>query len=334
MKNKRKLELFFLQKKTKFGLIIFLILFICALFAEIISNNKPIIFIKEKHIYFPSFIEYTPNDFKLQDVFVVDYKQLEKAEKAHGHFVFSIYPFFQWNAEEQTAFILMPPSSLHVLGTDNLGRDILARLLYGTRISLSFAIILWLLSYSIGTIIGAVQGYFVGSVDFLLERFKELAAIIPMLTLVVLITAITKNQSFWIILGLVLIFGWMGIASQIRANVLTLRRRDFCEASIALGGSHFRILWKHILPNALTPIITLSPFAIESGISLLAALDYLGFGLPPPTPSLGELMAQGRDNIQNAPWVLISPVVTILLLLISISLIGQALRATFDPRSA
>jgi microcin C transport system permease protein len=124
----------------------------------------------------------------------------------------------------------------------------------------------------------------------------------------------------------------MGIASQVRATVLSLRQREFCQASMALGAKPLWIIWKHIIPNSLTAVITLSPFAIESGISLLASLDYLGFGLPPPTPSLGELMAQGRDHIQDAPWVLIFPVVTILLLLVSISLIGQALRNAFDPK--
>ncbi len=132
---------------------------------------------------------------------------------------------------------------------------------------------------------------------------------------------------------MVLLFAWVGMSSQIRASVLSLSKREFCEAARAMGASHFSIIVKHILPNSLTPILTLSPFAIEGGISLLAALDYLGFGLPPPTPSLGELLAQGRDNVQNAPWLLISPIVVILLLLVSINFIGQALREAFDPRS-
>lgn len=283
-------------------------------------------------IFFPVFFDYSPNDFDIKDSFVVDYRKLLEQDKNEGKRNIVVYPLNRWNPEEQTENILSPPSNSHWLGTDNLGRDIFARLLYGTRISLGFSIILWLVSYCIGACVGAMQGYFIGSFDFLLERIKELAAIIPMLTMIILVTAITKSQSFWMILSLVLIFGWMGMASQIRANVLSLRKREYCEASIALGGSHLRVLFKHILPNSLTPLITLSPFAIESGVSLLAALDYLGFGLPPPTPSIGELMAQGRDNIQNAPWLLISPVVTLLLLLISISLIGQALRGAFDPR--
>lgn len=343
---KRKWKSFISQKKSFFGLFIFTLLFCCSMGANLISNNKPLILIRESNlskgkklfqniqneIYFPAIFQYTPDDFGIEDLFVVDYQKLVETDLKKGKKVFALFPPNPWDAEEQTDNILSSPSERHWLGTDNLGRDIFSRLIYGTRISLGFSIILWIISYSFGAFLGAIQGYFLGYFDFILERFKELAAIIPMLTMVILVTAITKSQSFWMILFLVLIFGWMGMASQIRASVLSLRKREFCEASIALGGGHFRVLMKHILPNSLTPLITLSPFAIEGGISLLAALDYLGFGLPPPTPSIGELMAQGRDNIQNAPWLLISPVVTILLLLISISLIGQALREAFDPR--
>lgn len=345
---KRKWKSFFSQKKSIFGIFIFALLFCASMGANLISNNKPLILIREtgslknkkllkdvhQEIYFPAIFQYVPDDFSITDSFIVDYKKLVINDIKDGKKIFVIYPPNQWEAEEQTDMVLSPPSNDHWLGTDNLGRDIFARLIYGTRISLGFSIILWVISYSFGSLLGAMQGYFLGVFDFVLERLKELAAVIPMLTMVILVTAITKSQSFWMILFLVLIFGWMGMASQIRASVLSLRKREFCEASIALGGNHFRVLIKHILPNSLTPLITLSPFAIEGGVSLLAALDYLGFGLPPPTPSIGELMAQGRDNIQNAPWLLISPVVTILLLLISISLIGQALREAFDPRAS
>ena len=184
-----------------------------------------------------------------------------------------------------------------------------------------------------GVFIGAAQGYFLGPFDFIIERIKELVSIIPTLTLIILVTGMLNEQSFGLILMMVLLFAWIGISSQIRASVLSLSQQEFCLAARALGASHKRIIFKHLLSNSLVPILTLSPFAIEGGISLLAALDYLGFGLPPPTPSLGELLAQGRDNIQNAPWVIVSPILSILILLISINLIGQALRAAFDPSS-
>lgn len=340
MKNteNRKFNHFIKQKKAIIGIVIFLIIALLSIFANFVANDKPILLFRktieknELKIYFPAVVNYTPHDFAITDAFIVDYQELHKSDLKLGNWYWSLNPIVPWHPEAQTDFVLSPPSEQHWLGTDNLGRDIFARLIYGSRFSLGFGIALWLISYTIGVLIGALQGYFLGVFDFVLERFKELAAIIPMLTMVILVTAITKSQTFWIILFLVVVFGWMGIASQIRAAVLSLRTREFCEASLALGGSHWRVLLKHILPNSLTPIITLSPFAIEGGVSLLAALDYLGFGLPPPTPSLGELMAQGRDNIQNAPWVLISPVVAILMILISISLIGQALREAFDPK--
>lgn len=346
---KRKWKTFFSQKKAIIGMFIFSLLFIHSMAANIIVNNKPLILIREVNkekdityksffqingytILFPAIFQYQPVDLGIIDSFVIDYQNLINSDIENGKKIFVIFPLYRWNPEEQSNNILTSPSKIHWLGTDNLGRDILSRLIYGTRISLGFSIILWLISYSIGSFLGALQGYFLGWFDFTLERFKELTTIIPMLTIIILVTAITKNQSFWMILFMVLIFNWMGMASQIRATVLPLRNKEFCEAAIALGGSQLRVLVKHIIPNSLTPLITLSPFAIEGGISLLAALDYLGFGLPPPTPSIGELMAQGRDNIQNAPWLLISPVVTILLLLISINLIGQALRQSFDPK--
>ncbi|KAB8029772.1 ABC transporter permease subunit [Fluviispira multicolorata] len=343
--TKRRWNNFLKQKRAKLGIFIFLLLFIFSMTANIWSNSKPIFMLrefdnkdsflnkkKEIKIYFPLIFYYSPEEFGIIDSFELDYRKLAELDKENNIKNFEVFSLNRWDPEEQTESILAPPSQLHWLGTDNLGRDIFARLLYGTRISLGFALILWIISYFIGILLGAMQGYYLGAFDFILERVKELAAIIPMLTIIILVTAITKNQTFFMILCLVLIFGWMGIASQIRANVLTLRQREFCEASLALGGTHFRVLMRHIFPNILSIIITLSPFAIEVGISLLAALDYLGFGLPPPTPSIGELMAQGRDNIQNAPWVLISPIVIILLLLTSISLIGQSLREAFDPK--
>lgn len=330
--TKRKFNLFFSQWRAKIGLSCFFIMFFFSMTAELWSNNRPLILqvsspTEKSKTYFPMFFYYEPEEFGLEDELIVNYKNLMEENKN----IWGLFPPNRWNATEQTDDTLRAPSAKHWLGTDNLGRDVFARLLYGIRISLSFALLLWMISYLMGIFLGALQGYVLGVFDFTLERFKELTAIIPMLTILILVTALTKSQSFFMILSLVLIFAWIGISSQIRANVLSLRKREFCEAVLAMGGTPWRIIFKHILPNALTPVITMSPFAIEAGISLLAVLDYLGFGLAPPTPSIGELLSQGRDNIQNAPWVLVFPILTILLLLVSVSLIGQALRKAFDP---
>jgi microcin C transport system permease protein len=332
----RRLNNFFRFKRTWLGLFVFGTLFISSLCSELLANDKPLFLYLSNtnpalktQLFFPIFYEYSPEDFGQENMFHVDYRELVKTLKTR----IAIFSPIPWNPEQQTEDILQAPSTQHFLGTDHLGRDIAARLLYGTRNSLFFGLSVWFASFFFGILIGGAQGYFLGTFDFIVERGKELISIIPLLTSIILITGITSNQSFVMIFSLVFLFSWMGIASQVRTATLSLSQQDFCQAAKAMGCSHARIIFKHILPNAMTPILTLSPFAIEGGISLLATLDYLGFGLPPPTPSIGELLAQGRDNIQNAPWVIISPIVTILFLLISINFIGQALRMAWDPKN-
>ena len=243
-----------------------------------------------------------------------------------------LFALNRWDPYIQTADVLQGPSRAHWIGTDNLGRDVMARLLYGIRVSLSYGLLYWLFAYFIGILVGSVQGYFAGRLDFVLERLKELAEVIPFLSVVILVNGLTKSQSFFVTLMVVVALGWLGIASQVRAQFLALRKREFCEAAIALGGGPGRVIFKHILPNALTPVLTLTPFAISLGISTLATLDFLGFGLNPPTPSLGELLAQGRNYIATAPWLLLAPTVALALMLISINLVGESLRQAFDPR--
>jgi microcin C transport system permease protein len=237
-----------------------------------------------------------------------------------------------WDPLEQTADVLAAPSQAHWLGTDSLGRDVVARLIYGLRVSLSYGLLFWLTCFLIGISVGCIQGYFAGKIDFITERFKELIEILPFLSVVILVNGLMKSDSFFMTLIVVVLFSWVGIASQLRAQVLSLRNREFCEAARAAGAGNLRIIFSHVLPNALTPILTLTPFTVSGGITTLAVLDYLGFGLSPPTPSLGELLQQGRSNIQNASWLLISPTLALSWMLISINLIGESLREAFDPR--
>ena len=238
----------------------------------------------------------------------------------------------QWDPLEQSPDVMSPPSKTHWIGTDSLGRDVTARLLYGLRVSLSYGLMFWAMCFLIGVTIGSIQGYFAGNVDFFTERVKELIEILPFLSVVILVNGLMKSDSFWITLGVVVAFSWSGVASQLRAQVLSLRKLEFCDAARAAGAGHARIIFKHILPNSLTPILTLTPFTVSGGIATLAVLDYLGFGLSPPTPSLGELLQQGRTYIQNAVWLLITPTVALSWMLISINLIGESLREAFDPR--
>ncbi len=333
----RRLSVFWRQRRARIGLGLFATLFFFALTAEVWSHQNPLLLARKTQsgtrFYFPAMVSYTAEEFGVEDAFVVDYNQVIDADRAAGRNSWAIWPLNQWDPYVQTPDVMAPPSGTHWMGTDNLGRDVTARLLYGMRVSLSFGLLLWALSFTGGVIIGVCQGYFVGWFDFAVERLKELAEIIPFLSVVILVNGVVKGQGFALTLGIVLLFAWINISSQMRAQVLALRQREFADAVIAMGGTHARIIFKHILPNALTPILTLTPFAISAGIGTLTVLDYLGYGLSPPTPSIGELLAQGRNYITNAVWLLLAPTAALVLLLVSINMIGEALREAFDPRA-
>lgn len=343
--NQRRWKGFISQGRARSGLSVLFTLFLFSMFAEVWSNQRPLILVRDvplaensaetvRRTFFPVIVNYAAGEVGVFDSFVVDYKEMVGKDKEAGKNTFAIFPPNPWGPYFQSSVNLAPPSREHWLGTDNLGRDVTARLLYGIRVSLSYGFLFWLGSFFIGTVVGAIQGYFGGLADFLTERFKELGEIVPFLSVIILVNGLTHSQSFWVTLGVVVAFAWIGISSQMRAQFLALRKREFCEAARGLGGSHFRVIFIHILPNALTPILTFAPFTISGGISVLAVLDYLGFGLNPPTPSLGELLAQGRNYIEIAPWLLIAPTVALAVMLISINLVGESLRQAFDPKKS
>lgn len=328
----RRWKSFFRQKRAWVGLIGFAIVFFFSMTAELWSNSKPLFLKREGQIYFPVFRHYQAASFGITDTFVVDYREMVKNDAEEKKDTTAVFPINPWDPLEQTADVMARPSALHWLGTDSLGRDVTARLLYGLRVSLSYGLLFWLFCFAIGVTIGLIQGYFAGTTDFVTERFKELIEILPFLSVVILVNGLMKSDSFMITLLIVVFFSWSGIASQLRAQVLSIRKREFVEAARSAGAFNGRIIFTHILPNALTPILTLTPFTVSGGIATLAVLDYLGFGLSPPTPSLGELLQQGRVYIQNAVWLLITPTVALSWMLISINLIGESLREAFDPR--
>lgn len=343
--NQRRWKVFVGQRRAKLGLSILSVVFFFALTSELWSNHKPLILIRdvpveagsaqmERRIFYPAVFQYSAAMVGEFETFEVDYKEMVKQDLEAGKKTFAIFPINPWGPYLQTNENLASPSRAHWLGTDSLGRDVTARLLYGVRVSLGYGFLFWLGAFLIGTLIGAVQGYFGGMTDFLSERIKELAEIVPFLSVVILVNGLTHSQSFWVTLGVVVAFAWIGISSQMRAQFLALRRREFCEAARSMGASSGRIIFHHILPNALTPILTFAPFSISAGISVLAVLDYLGFGLNPPTPSLGELLSQGRVYITNAPWLLLAPTAALATMLISINLVGESLRQAFDPRKS
>jgi microcin C transport system permease protein len=332
--TRRRLKVFFRQGRARLGLVTLGVTLFFSFTAELWSHQHPLLFVREGKWYFPIFEQTAAADFGITDSFVVDYRKLLLEDREKGLASVAVFPPSRWDPYIQGSDPLSGPSSLHWLGTDNLGRDVFARLLYGMRVSLLYGLLFWLGAFLIGIVIGSVQGYFVGTLDFATERLKELAEIVPFLSVVILVNGLAKSQGFWVTLGVVILFAWISISSQMRAQFLSLRKRDFCEAARAMGAGHGRIIFRHILPNAITPIITLTPFTISAGISTLTILDYLGFGLNPPTPSLGELLAQGRIYITNAPWLLLSPTLALIVMLIAINLIGESLRQAFDPRKS
>ncbi len=330
--TQRRWKSFFRQKRAWVGLLGFTSIFFFSMTAEIWSNSKPLLLKRGGEWYTPVFHNYPASTFDVTDSFVIDYRELVKKDKDAGKDTYALFPINPWDPYEQTSDVMVGPSHSHWMGTDSLGRDVTARLLYGVRVSLSYGLLFWAMCFLIGVSVGLIQGYFAGNIDFFTERLKELIEILPFLSVVILVNGLMKSDSFMITLCVVVLFSWSGVSSQLRAQVLSLRNREFCEAARAAGARHGRIIFKHILPNALTPILTLTPFTVSGGIATLAVLDYLGFGLAPPTPSLGELLSQGRTYIQNAVWLLVTPTVALSWMLISTNLIGESLREAFDPR--
>ncbi len=328
----------FLQKMAKnrrgfFSMIIFLLIFLLTLFAEILANDKPIIVRFGDRFFFPLFEKIS--EVQIGGIFEVeaDYRDPEVISLIEKN-GWAIFPPIRFSYDTINYKIDSPapskPSVENFLGTDDQGRDVLARIIYGTRISLIFGIILAMFSALIGIFFGAIQGYYGGLVDLFLQRFVEVWSSMPVLFLLIILSSIIE-PSFFILLGLMLLFSWIGMVSFVRAEFLRLRNFDFVRASIALGSSNFRVIFRHILPNSAPVIFANLPFLVAGSVTTLTSLDFLGLGLPTGSASLGELLAQGKNNL-NAYWLGISGFVTITLILTLLVFIGEALRDAFDTR--
>jgi microcin C transport system permease protein len=331
--TRRRLARFKANRRGFLSLWIFLALFIVSLFAEVIANDKPLLVRYAGAWYFPVLVEYPETTFGGDLPSEADYRDpvVRQEIEAKGWMVWPLIPFsYQTINFDLPVPAPAPPSSVNWLGTDDQGRDVLARLIYGFRISILFGLILTLLSSIVGVAAGAVQGYFGGLTDLLFQRFIEIWSNLPVLYLLIILSAIVQ-PNFWWLLGLMLLFSWMTLVDLVRAEFLRARNFDYVRAARALGVSNAVIIWRHVLPNAMVSTFTFMPFILNGSITTLTSLDFLGFGLPPGSASLGELLAQGKANLQ-APWLGITAFMTLAIMLSLLIFIGEAVRDAFDPR--
>ena len=333
--NQRRIANFKMNRRGFWSLWIFLTLFILSLLAELIANDQPLIVKYQSNFYFPVVKEYYETEFGGEFQSAADYKdpyvQELIAEKGEGWIIWPPIPYNHRSINYDLPVPApSPPSAENILGTDDQGRDVFARVIYGFRISILFALVLTITSSIIGVVAGALQGFYGGKVDLYFQRFIEIWSGLPVLFLLIILASIVE-PNFWWLLGIMLLFSWMSLVDVVRAEFLRGRNLEYVRAARALGVSNQQIMFRHILPNAMVATLTFMPFIFNGGIVTLTALDFLGFGLPPGSASLGELIAQGKDNL-HAPWLGLSAFMTLSVMLTLLIFIGEAIRDAFDPR--
>lgn len=332
--NQRRWQHFKAHKRGWYSLWLFLLLFFFTLGAELVANDKPLIVKYDNQLYFPVVKRYPETtfggEFPLQANYKSPYIQ-QLIEDKNGWMLWPPIPFHYSSINYDLQVPApAPPSAQNWLGTDDQGRDVLARVIYGFRISVLFALTLTAISAVIGIIAGALQGYYGGWVDLIGQRFMEIWSGLPVLYLLIIMASFIQ-PNFWWLLGIMLLFSWMSLVDLVRAEFLRGRNLEYVRAARALGMSDTNIMFRHILPNAMVSTLTFLPFIITGAIGTLTALDFLGFGLPPGAPSLGELVSQAKSNLQ-APWLAISAFSVLALMLSLLVFIGEAARDAFDPR--
>ncbi len=313
---------------------IFSILFVLCFFAEILSNDKPLVINYEDEYYFPVFNSYPETTFGGDFETEADYTDsfVRHQLTRNGNWMIEPLNPYSYNTINFVSELPnpAPPSDQNFLGTDDRGRDVLARVIYGFRISVWFALALMVIGVAIGIVAGAVQGYFSGKTDLIMQRIIEVWSSMPELYLLIIFASIFQ-PSIWLLIILLSLFGWMGLSDYVRAEFLRGRNLDYVRSARAMGLTDFAIMSKHLLPNSLTPVITFLPFRISGAILALTSLDFLGLGVPPTTPSLGELLSQGKENIE-AWWLSLSAFIVLVGTLMLLIFIGEALRAALDTR--
>ncbi|WMC10197.1 ABC transporter permease subunit [Oceanimonas pelagia] len=332
----KKLRRFRSIKRGYYAFVLFMVMVLLAVSAELWVNNRALLVKYDGELYFPTYGAVIPGDtFGLGYQYETDYRELKQVlSEQPGNWV--LLPLVPWSPYEQdysgNGYPPTAPSldSRHFLGTDSSGRDIVARLVYGFRTAVGFAFIALSASYGIGVLLGCLMGFRGGRFDLLFQRFIEIWSQVPFLYVIMILVSITQ-PNFALFVAINVLFGWMGITWYMRTLTYKEKARDYVMAARAQGAGTWRIIVHHILPNTLMMIVTLAPFTVVANISLLTALDYLGFGLPPPTPSWGELLRQGVNHL-DSPWIVASVVTAVSLVLITVSFIGEAIREAFDPK--
>ncbi|KMV31501.1 ABC transporter permease [Photobacterium swingsii] len=320
------------HRRGYFSLWIFSVLFIVSLFAELIANDKPLLINFDSQWYFPIVEQYAETEFggefateaDYTDPFVVDLIEQQG---------YMVWPLIHFNYDTINYNLAGPapsaPDAVNWLGTDDKGRDVLARIIYGFRISVLFGFALTIISTLVGVVVGACQGYYGGWLDLMGQRFIEVWSGMPTLFLLIILSSFVE-PNFWWLLGIMVLFSWMGLVGVVRAEFLRCRNFDYVRAAQALGVGDSRIILRHMLPNAMVASLTMMPFILSGSVTTLTSLDFLGFGLPAGSPSLGELLAQGKTNLQ-APWLGLSAFAVLSVMLSLLVFIGEAVRDAFDP---
>ncbi len=326
-------------KRNRLGfwsMVIFSVLVVISLAAELVSNDRPLIVRYEGQTYFPMLQTYPEKTFGGDFETPTDYLDPFIQERLSAGSNWALYTLNTYGPTTLNYFAKEPnpsaPTRDNWLGTDDRGRDMLAQLLYGFRVSVLFGLALTFIGTVLGILTGAIQGFFGGKTDLAFQRFIEIWGSMPELYLLIIFSALFA-PSISLLLILLSLFGWMGLSDYVRAEFLRNRQLDYVKAARALGVSNAQIIWRHILPNSLTPVVTFLPFRMSAAILSLTALDFLGLGVPPGTPSLGELLSQGKNNI-DAWWISLSTFAVLVITLLLLTFMGDALRDALDPRKA
>jgi microcin C transport system permease protein len=331
--SRRRIQNFIGNKRAYISLYVFLTLFIISLLAELTANDKPILVSFGGRLHFPVFKAYLETEFGGDFEIEAEYRDpyIRGLIEENG---WTLWPVIRFRYDtidyELDVPAPAPPSRTHPLGTDDGGHDVAALILYGFRVSVLFGIVLTIFSTIIGVAAGAVQGYFGGLLDLIFQRFIEMWSSLPALYLIIIITSIIQ-PTFGLLLVVLLLFRWLSLVGVVRAEFLRVRNFEFVKAARALGVSNRTIIFRHILPNAMVSTFTFLPFILNGSIIALTSLDFLGLGLPPGSPSLGRLLAQGKANLQ-APWLGITSFIVISVMLSLLVFIGEGIRDAFDPR--